>query len=436
MRESQPSGDPNHRPQARPFGSSGLAAGLAVGVFILAILIAGVLVLGGNNDQEEFGLASNTPTPATAAQATPEIGEQSTATPQPGAQASPTAAESGATPRIFPTLTPSATAPADQVVDDEPTPTAADSGAAPTDDPADDDPPAIEPTSVPAEDPPAPVSEPVAGDFGYLPPPQLPSGGAGQSITLDYQLATSLELVPESATVYQIVWPSFSSTDVERMALNLGITGEVTGQGDGVYNVSDAEHSLFVASTIIEFGTTSGGDGGPLPSANVAIDAAWAWFSALGIGGVSAGDGSVVAVEESAGLSVVSITPASPAPNLAPTPSARIKVSAGGVVEEARVVWPSSLIGSDYGLRPALELWEDLRNGYSFVSADLSASGGGHGTMSVTDISIEYTVSGSPWDTQYIVPLVVFGGTADVNGVSVYVSAYVPAVYHQGNPLG
>jgi hypothetical protein len=45
-------------------------------------------------------------------------------------------------------------------------------------------------------------------------------------------------------------------------------------------------------------------------------------------------------------------------------------------------------------------------------------------------------VSGSPYDAQYIVPLVVFGGTATINGSTVYVSAYVPAVYHQGNPLG
>ena len=116
--------------------------------------------------------------------------------------------------------------------------------------------------------------------------------------------------------------------------------------------------------------------------------------------------------------------------------AARIKVAADGTVEEARVDWPADLIGSDYGLIPAIDLWETLRNGQAFVAADISESGGGSGTVTVTDISIAYTVSGSPWEAQYVVPLVVFGGTATINGTSVYVSAYVPAVYHQGNPLG
>jgi hypothetical protein len=442
MRESPPSGDQNRHAQARPFGSSGLAAGLGIGVFILAIIVAGVLVLSDDDDPDEFALVGSTPTERSDTSPTPT--GTPPVIPSPPAVSTdvgttPTDVAGSATPRTFPTLTPAPTSTLDpdstvptEPADEEDQNDDPDSSTEGTPDIA--DPPVAEPTTPGEESP--PVEEPVAGDFGFLPAPQLPSGGAGQSLDLDYQLATSLEFVPLNATVYEITWPSYSAADVELMAANIGLDGEVTSQGDGVFSVQGSESSLFVAPTIIEYGVYSAGGGGPLPPSDVAVDAAWSWFASLGVDGVSPGDGRVIAVDEAAGLSIVALTPGSPSPNLAPTPSARVKVSAGGVVEEATIVWPAALNGSDYGLRSGIELWEDLRNGYAFVSADLSESGGGSATMNVTDISIEYTIAGSPWDRQFIVPLVVFGGTANINGVSVYVSAYVPAVYHQENPLG
>lgn len=442
MRETPPLDDQERGPQTRPFGSSGLAAILGVGVFLIALVIAGVLVLGGDDDNgDEFGVASQGAT-ATATSSSSLLPTGTAESDEPAATATgepatfPTLAPGSPTPRTFPTLTPEPTATEDPDVALAPTEATDDEDESEVDEPADEEPVDEEPVEPENDEEVPPAEEPVAGDFGYLPAPQLPSGGAGQSLDLDFQLATSLELVPLSGTVYQLEWPVYSEADVETMAATLGLDGEVETQGDGVFSVSGSEASLFVAPTIIEYGAYSAGSGGPLPSADVAIDAAWSWFAALGVDGVSIGEGSVIAVEENAGLSIVALTPGSPAPNLAPTPSARVKVSAGGVVEEATIVWPSALYGSDYGLRPALDIWDDLRNGNAFVSADLSESGGGTGTMSVTDISIAYTVAGSSWDTQYAVPLVVFGGTATINGVDVYVSAYVPAVYHQENPLG
>ena len=440
MRETPPQGDRHVRPQTRPFGSSGLAAALGIGVFLIAILIAGFLLVrgGDDNDNDTFGQVTESPTAAeteTGSLLTTETpGPSRAATNQPSASLTPTPAGTPeATPRAFPTLTPAPTnTPAP---DDEEEGEAEPDSTEPAEEPADPEPEDPDPTP-PDDDPPTPVEEPVAGDFGYLPPPQLPSGGAGQDLSIDYQLATSLEMVPQTGTVYEIIWPSYTEDEVALMAANIGVDGEVESQGDGVFQVAGSEGSLFVAPTVIEYGVYAAGSGGPLPSSDVAIDAAWNWFSSLGIDGVSAGESDIVAVEESAGLSVVSITPSYPTPNLAPTPSARIKVSAEGVVEEATVVWPSALAESEYGLKPGIELWEELRSGNAFISADLSETGGGTASMSVTDISIAYTVAGSPWEGQYLVPLVVFGGTANVNGSDVYVTAYVPAVYHQGNPLG
>lgn len=430
MRDSQGAGDRGSRPQTRPFGSSGLAALLAVVVFVLALIIAGVLVLGGGDDGDDFAVAGNTPTSETS-------GVISDPTSTPSADAvetvvSPTAETASPTPRVFPTLTPAPTSTPDPDAD-VPDPTATTASEEDVD--GTEETPAAEPTT-PEEIPPTPEEEPLAGDFGFLPPPQLPSGGAGQSLSLEYQLGASLESVPTTATVYEIEWPTYTEDEAVTMAANLGIDGEVVPQGEGVFSIEDAESSLFVSPTVIEYSAVASESGSGVPSDDVAIEAAWAWFSAAGISGITAGSADVVATEEGSGLSVVALWPENPSPNLAPTPSATIKVSGDGAVEEARVVWPADLIGSDYGLRSALAMWEDVRNGNSFVSADLSDAGSGSGTVTITDISVAYTVSGSPYDAQYIVPLMVFGGTAEINGVSVYVSAYVPAVYHQGNPLG
>ncbi|CAN5593258.1 MAG: hypothetical protein H0V47_08785 [Chloroflexia bacterium] len=440
MRDSQRMGDRGPRPQARPFGSSGLAAMLAIGVFFVALVVAGVLVLGDDDDSGEFALSDATATATTGDVGNALVTTTPTSLSDPGVSPTLTTGVPAVTPRTFPTLTPAPTSTPDPAIDEptsipdpenvEPTATANnapddDATLEPEDDPAE-----------PVEEAPPPVEEPLTGEFGFLPPPQLPSGGTGQSLTLNYQLGTSLELVPTTGTVYLAEWPSYTTDEVATMAANLGIDGDVVEQGAGVFSVSDDDSSLFVSSTIIEYGAASAGGEDTVPSADVAVDAAWSWFSATGIGGIAAGSAEVIAREEDSGLAVVALWPEYPVPNLAPTPGARIKVSAGGVVEEAHVEWPVNLVGSEYGMTPALDLWEALRNGQAFVSADLSESGPGSGTVTITDISIAYTVSGSPYDAQYIVPLVVFGGTATINGSSVYVSAYVPAVYHQGNPLG
>lgn len=415
---------------------------LAIGVFLVALVVAGVLVLGDDDDSGEFALSDATATATTgglgnvAVTTTPASTSETTSSP------TATMGEPAETPRTFPTLTPAPTStpvPEDVEPTAIPDPENAEPTATPDTNPADDE--AVEPEeevepTEPVEEAPPPVEEPLTGEFGFLPPPQLPSGGAGQSLTLDYQLGTSLELVPTTGTVYLAEWPSYTADEVETMAADLGIEGDVIEQGAGVFSVEDDVSSLFVSPTVIEYSSASVASQGGVPSDDVAVDAAWSWFSAAGIGGIAAGSGEVIAREEDSGLTVVALRPEYPAPNLAPTPAARIKVSADGVVEEAHVEWPADIVGSEYGLTPALDLWEALRNGQAFISADLSESGSGSGTVTITDISIAYTVSGSPYDAQYIVPLVVFGGTATINGSSVYVSAYVPAVYHQGNPLG
>lgn len=418
--------------------SNTLAMVLAGVVFALAVIFAGFLILRdrGDNDGLDLGLATATPTVESGssllASPTPP-GDNATST-QSGTPTSPASATPTGTIRVFPTLTPAPTSTDEPTEEIEPTEEEDLEDPDPTDEEAD---PTEPDDSEGEDDPTEPVDEePVSGDFGFLPQPQLPSGGPGSALDLDYQLATSLELVPETATVFEIAWPIYTPGEVEQIAANLGLDGDIVNSAEGFYSVSGTGGSLYISPTVIEFSTAVSEADGTLPSSDVAIDAAWTWFSSFGIDGIEAGHSEIVAVEEGRGLTVVAIYPSYPQPNLAPTPSARLKISSSGNVEEATIIWPYYLVESDYGLRPGIDIWESLRSGIAFVSADTSESGAGYGVMNVSDISIAYTVAGSPAGRQFLVPVVVFGGYANINGVDVYVEAFVPAIYHQDIPQG
>lgn len=417
--------------------SNTLAIVLAGVVFALAIIFAGFLILRDRGDSGELDLAVGTATPTsetgTSLLTTPTA-DPANGSPTPSGivTVSPEASPTG-TVRTFPTLTPEPTATEAPIDEDDPTedpgeesedPDATDEEGVPTEEPVDE-----EPTEPPAEEPPS-------GDFGFLPQPQLPSGGPGAGLDLDFQLATSLELVPTTATVYEIAWPIYTPAEVDQIAVNLGLYGEIINDAEGYFSVGGSTGSLYISPAVIEFSTAVSEADGTLPTSDVAINAAWNWFSSFGIDGVEAGFSEVVAVEEGRGLTVVAIYPSYPHPNLAPTPSARMKVSSSGIVEEATIIWPYYMTGSDYGLRPGIDVWDSLRSGIAYVSADTSESGGGYGVMNVSDISIAYTVAGSPASRQFLVPLVVFGGYANINAVDVYVEAFVPAIYHQDIPQG
>lgn len=418
--------------------SNTLAMVLAGAVFVLAIIFAGFLILRDRADSGELDLAAGTATPTSESGSsllTTPTENPATSTPIPSGvvTVSPEASPTG-TVRVFPTLTPLPTAtdgPEEEDVpteeqnedSDDPEPTEEEQEVA-TEEPVDEEP--TEPS----------IEEPPSGDFGFLPQPQLPSGGPGSALDLDFQLATSLDLVPTMATVYEIAWPIYTPAEVDQIALNLGLDGDIINDAEGYFSVGGSTGSLYISPVVIEFSTAVSEADGTLPTSDVAINAAWNWFSSFGIDGVEAGFSEVVAVEEGRGLSVVAIYPSYPHPNLAPTPSARMKVSSSGIVEEATIIWPYYMTGSDYGLRPGIDVWESLRSGVAYVSADTSESGGGYGVMNVSDISIAYTVAGSPASRQFLVPLVVFGGYANINGVDVYVEAFVPAVYHQDIPQG
>jgi hypothetical protein len=150
--------------------------------------------------------------------------------------------------------------------------------------------------------------------------------------------------------------------------------------------------------------------------------------------------GAVISRDDELGRIVVIFRPVEPAPNLAPSPSATVTVGAGGTVLEARINWPT-LSAAEYALRSPDQLWQQMIDGNGYLDADISgidAGGGLTGTAVITNYSFAYTLAGSPANQQYLVPLVVFIGSAtiDQTGDVVAVEIAVPSVNQQAGPLG
>lgn len=298
-----------------------------------------------------------------------------------------------------------------------------------------------EPTEEPVESVPDPTEEPpLVGDFGTLPPAQVVSGGTSRTLNLDFELATSLSNSPSSAIVYLLEFPAWTESDVESLAANLGLDGEVEG-GPGNYQVFGSTAEIYFSGSTIQYVYTGTLPDLELGSDSAVIQSASDWIYANGFIGGDLDGGAVIGRDDEAGRAVVLFRPADVSPVLSFVPSATVTIGPGGTVVEARIRWPSDYIGSEYGLWSGDTLWNRILAGQGSVEADLSGvagSGALSGTMAVYEIWIAYSYAGSPGSDEYLVPLVVFSGEATINetGDVVPVSIYVPAVAGQSTPQG
>ncbi|MFW6074728.1 MAG: hypothetical protein ACOC9Y_03980 [Chloroflexota bacterium] len=411
--------------RARPYSASMIGISIAVVILVAAVIFFGAMYLFGDDDDgqndEVTANQSSTPTEDTDASGADPTPTDDTDNPTSTATASPTnSATATATEESTDTPEPVET----EVDESEPTAT---------------EEPEPEPTSEVDES--EPTEEPFTGDFGPLPGAQLPSGGAASALDLDYQLGMSLEELPASGTAYWIEWPVLSFDDVSALAERLAINGEVVEEGVGTYRVSGDRGELFISPTETIFnsaGITSEGD---VPSDDEAINAAFEWLELSGFVGQNIDGGRITGRDDEVGRVVVEFRPAEPAPNLAPTPSARLTVGPGATVLEARVRWPEQLVPSDYGLKAPIDLWTAVENGHGFLEADLSGfdtSSGLTGVATMTGYSVGYTIAGSQIDEQYLVPVIMFEGTARINqtGDEIPVTVSVPAVYAESGATG
>lgn len=436
----------NYPQPPRSHGSTQRVISVAVIAFVATVLVVGIILIVGaqdnNNDTPAAGVTTGTEEP------TPTLSiptEEPTETPSMPAT-TPTPPASTPTPESDDAIsTPTAT-PTDQAVTATPVQPTATDPPPPTATPT-----SVPPTATPEQAPPEPTSElepvptettePPIGAFGELPPAQLPSGGAASTLNLSYQLGMSLESLPAIASAYRIEWPVYSLEEVQATAERLGLIGQVVEEGVGIYRIESDRGTLYVSPSEIVFRSAGFGTGSGLPDDSTAISTAREWLQVSQFVGSNLGSGTVVGRDPDQQRVVVRFRPSQPSPNLAPTPSATVNIGSGNTVLEAQIHWPASMTPSEYGLRAPINLWQSVQNGLGYLTADLSnvsASGQLSGTATITDFSIAYTAAGSPLDQQYLVPLVMFNGTARIEqtGEEVPISVAVPAVYHEASQFG
>jgi hypothetical protein len=405
---------------------------IGVGVFVVAIIVVGVLLLSGgddNDDNDSAALATNTSASSPAAS-----GSEMTAEPA----ESPTDAEPQSTTgtgqivatatagRVIPTVTPA----------DPPTAAEETSESDATEETTDDGPEATETTGADDE----PTEEPIIGDFGQLPPVQIVSGGLERNVDLTYELDAASFAAPDTATVYEVQWLSWSADEIATIAANIGMDGEVEDLGAGSFQVNGAEAGLYIGpsttgQSILQYESYAEPEDEPLPDNGSLIELGYSFLVDNGILG-GAGDGVVLSRDDDFGVAVVDFKPADPAPILAAYPGATVTFGPGGLVKMADVRWAGDYAASDYGLRSTNALWNDVLAGEASLDADLSElpDGALTGTFTVTDIGIAYSLAGA----DYLAPLVVFYGDAyfaDYD-VSVPMRIYVQAVAGQDTPSG
>jgi hypothetical protein len=317
--------------------------------------------------------------------------------------------------------------------------------AAPSEEPTAEE--GTEVPETPTPEPPTPTIEPtptpLVGDFGDLPAPDMPSGNsARRPITLDYRLDLSLQLVPTEAPVYALQHRAWTLEEVEAVATALGIESEVVDQGGGSFRTADG--SLYISGDLVRYINSAPDASGEaeLPGDDALIQMARNWLIEHRLVGADAGPGSVRLRDEDAGRAIVAIKPVEPESILSAAPEAAVTLTADGTVLQADVQWPAALNRSDYGLRSAEDLWNDIRAGRGYLEIDpaaLPASDGAlTGSANLTSVSLAYSLAGSPATQQFLVPLVVFAGQAEIEGADgpIPIKVYVPAVGAQVAPRG
>jgi hypothetical protein len=385
---------------------------LGIGLFVITLgVLAAVLFTNGDDD-------NNSPTPL-AAVATSTSGASPTV---------PVAAVVTAT--LPPTTTAAPTATNTAAVDPTETPTETSDDPTPTDEPATEEPTeTVQTPTVPSE-----------GEFGALPPVEIPSGGLARPLTLSYELGLSLDDIPSEGDVYQLQWPERTADDVTALATALGITGDVADQGDGVFSVDGDGGSLYAAPDVVQISLDPAPANGGLADDATSIDAARTWLLDNGLVGDDIGDGSVISKDANAARATVYFSTDAASPLLAAYPSARVTVGPGGAIYEAYVKWPVDYAVATYQLVSAEDLWAAVQAGQGYLEADLSSipgEGPVSGTLTVTSVSLAYSTADGD-DGEYLAPIVVFSGEAvlDDSGASVPVSVYLPAVAGQSAPRG
>lgn len=277
-----------------------------------------------------------------------------------------------------------------------------------------------------------------------LPPADLPTGNLiGVTYDLDASLDADLDDAPREAPVYRLTLPETSEEATADLAERLGIEGDVQDRGNGTFVVS-GNGDLFVTPNLIQYLSPETPTLADLPNDDSAVERARDWLRSTGLAPADLGEGKVAGRAAEVGRVTVAFSPLEPEPILAAYPSITVVLGPDGVVLEASLRWADITVADRYLLRSAEDAWRQVEAGQVYIEVDYGNNAPQGGTTVVGDamyseISLAYTTSGLPSETQYLQPVYVFSGQVTVegdNGGTFPIRAYAPAIATSNTPVG
>jgi hypothetical protein len=290
------------------------------------------------------------------------------------------------------------------------------------------------------ESSPAPADSEIAPE---LPPADLPTMNE-QSYTFELtsSFAGSLDGTPDEAPVFQMTVPTVDVDRARQIATQLGIEGEIAERGEGTYS-AEGNGSVYFAPGLIQYVSPTAAPDGELPSDEEAVAYGKEWLRQAGLLPADLGDGVVRSRLEEPGRVVVVFKPVIPADLLSDLPSISVTMGPAGTIIDASVRWAALAEGDLYQLRPPDEAWDDVAGMRAYLQTTLPEDQFPQGsiitgTADYDRVSIAYTSSGVPGETQYLQPVFVYNGriTPEGSDASFPITAYVPALVNSQQPVG
>lgn len=289
-------------------------------------------------------------------------------------------------------------------------------------------------------------STPVSTDSelsSQLPPADLPTmNEQGFVFELESTFTGSLANAPTEAPVYELAYTDQSLEAAREVANRLGVEGEVTDQGGGSFT-AEGNGDLYVSPGLVQYVSAAEVPEGQLPSDEEAIAYGREWLRLTGLLPPNIGEGAVEARVESPARVIVIFQPIEPASILSSYPAITIVMGPNATILEASFRWAEIRATDVYQLRNAESAWQEVaeRRAYlqATVPADVFPQGSTvTGTATYESVSLSYTTSGVPGETQYLQPVFVFSGelTAEGSDQSFPITAYVPAIVNSQQPVG
>lgn len=278
--------------------------------------------------------------------------------------------------------------------------------------------------------------------------PQLPAvdlptmNEMGYSFDLESTFEGNPDSISRDMPVYEFVPLSYTEEEVEEIADNLGIDGDISSQGENTFTVV-GEGSIFTTPGLLQFVSDVEAPEEELPSEEESIAFARDWLRTSGLLPANINNGEIVTRIDAPPRYIVGFSPTSPSPLLSSTPGITVTVAPGGTILEARISWAEISEGDTYRLRSVDEAFSLVASRQAYVNVtlpqdDFPQGSNITGTATYDSVSIVYSTSGAVGNTQFIQPVYEFRGTVTPSDSeeSYDIVSYVPAIVTALQPVG